>query len=261
MRSTTRTTALTLATLAALGLTAAHPAQAGTELITNGGFETGDLTGWTVTNEAGGSGTWYTGTGSGTPLNGMPTAGPKTGAHYAVTDQGGPGAHVLAQSVTVVPGASSVIFSFDQFVNDYGGTPTPLRPLDFNGGGTEYARVDLLRAGANPFSTASADILQTFYDGADPALGVTNLYTHYSFDITGLVGGGGTYTVRFAEADNQGNFNQGVDNVSLLATPAPAPKGGPAAVPEPSSVAPFALAGLGLLGLIWGAKRRRVAAV
>ena len=62
------------------------------ELVTNGDFETGSFTGWTVTDQAGGSGNWFIDTpGSSTPMNGLPTAAnPAGGSFYAVTDQGGP---------------------------------------------------------------------------------------------------------------------------------------------------------------------------
>ncbi len=60
-------------------------------------------------------------------------------------------------------------------------------------------------------------------------------FTSYLFDITALVGGGGTFRLRFAEVDNQSFFNHGVDNVSIKAT-----------VPEPATLL---LLGTGLLAI------------
>jgi len=54
--------------------------------------------------------------------------------------------------------------------------------------------------------------------GTDP-----NPYISYVFDITALVGAGGTFQLRFAESDNQFFFNMGVDEVSVQATPVPEP--------------------------------------
>jgi hypothetical protein len=96
----------------------------GSELIANGGFETGNLSGWTLTSQAGsfpGSGFFVTG-GSAAPASGEVTAGPSSGAYYAVSDGLGPAAEILSQAFTVPGPASSVILSFSLFVNTYGGT-------------------------------------------------------------------------------------------------------------------------------------------
>ncbi|CAN5196517.1 hypothetical protein BH20VER2_BH20VER2_12150 [soil metagenome] len=92
-----------------------------------------------------------------------------------------------------------------------------------------------------------ADILANFYLGVDPGAN-PNAYTNYSFDITSLAGAGGTFVLRFAEVDNQQFFNQGVDNVSINASPAGVPDNG----------STFVLLGAGLLAM--AAIRRRVAA-
>ena len=137
------------------------------QLITNGDFETGSLGGWTVTDQAGGSGSFFSSTpGNPAPLSGEPTApNPLGGSFYAVSDQTGPGAHALTQSFTVPAGATSVVLSYQMFVNDYDGGPF-VGPLDYTGAPTgaavEFGTVDLLIAGANPLSTAAGDVVHNF---------------------------------------------------------------------------------------------------
>ena len=81
----------------ALGL--ARPAAA-LELLTNGGFETGDSTGWTVTDLPPGTinSFFVDGNPLFTPLSSSGTVGPKSGAFYAVSDQTGEGTHAVAQA-------------------------------------------------------------------------------------------------------------------------------------------------------------------
>ncbi|RYD32757.1 MAG: VPDSG-CTERM sorting domain-containing protein [Verrucomicrobiaceae bacterium] len=187
------------------------------QLLVNGGFESGSLAGWTVEDQAGGSGSFFVSTpGASTPLSGFPTAGSAAnGSFYAVTDQTGPGTHALLQSFTVEPGASSVTLSFDMFVNDStGNSIVDPAGLDFNAFPNQHARVDILSAGAGAFDTG-AGVLGNFYLGSDGS-GAPHDFTSYSFDITGLVGAGGDFQLRFAEVDNQGFFNHGVDNASIV---------------------------------------------
>jgi hypothetical protein len=224
---------IALASLAALAIAQA-PANAA--VLINGNFETGTLSGWLVTNQT--SGNWFADApGTTTPNSGQSTSsagGSTHGSTYAVTDQTGPGAHALTQSFTL-GASSSVVLTWDMFINNYAGVTTGTG-LDSNVNPTQVGRVDILTAGAGAFDVGSG-VLQTCFLGGAPG-GTPNAFATMNCDITGSVGSGGTYQLRFAEADNQSFFNMGVDNVAINAS----------SVPEPGSIAlmGLALAGLGL---------------
>src|SRR5437016_77389 len=86
------------------------PAAAQTNLIANGSFEanggagTSIFTNWSVSNIAGGSGSWYVQTGTGSPLNNFIVPVPTNGVFAAMTDQTGPGTHVIIQSFVAPAG-------------------------------------------------------------------------------------------------------------------------------------------------------------
>jgi hypothetical protein len=222
--------------LAGLILTAANTASAG-ELITNGNFETGTFAGWSVVDQAGGSGSFFiSNPGAPAPLSGLPTAPNGVGgAFYAVSDQTGPGTHALLQSITVTPG-STVTLSFDMFINNQDG-PSTGSALDYTIVPTEQGRVDVLTAAAAPLSTSAVDLVDIVIGPSGPNVGNPHAYTHYIFDLTPAIGAGGTFQIRFAETDNQSNFQLGVDNVSIIESPAP----------EPASLSILAVAATGML--------------
>jgi hypothetical protein len=239
-----RSVAICTVSMLLLCVTAAKLRAGTTELLTNGGFETGDTTGWTVTNQGA---AWLSVTGSTMPHGfEYPTVGPASGSFYAVSDQGGPGTSTLIQFFTVSGPVTSVTLSFDMFVNNWGDAPAIVggpSDLSYNSGGAnQHSRVDLLAASSGAFDTDS-DVLTNFYIGGPVVpvdLGSSGMivtphpfpYTHYSFDITTLVGDGGTFKIRFATVANDWFLHQGIDNVSILIeTPDP-----PATVPAPGAL-------------------------
>jgi len=103
--------------------------------------------------------------------------------------------------------------------------------------------VDILKATADPFSVAPADILRNLYQ-TTPGSPLVSGYNNFLIDLTTLLQAqlGQTVRLRFAEADNLAPFNLGVDNVSIEVTDG-------STIPEPASflMAAAALAGLGIL--------------
>jgi hypothetical protein len=229
---------LLVAVLLGVALAPLSAAATQIELLQNGDFEAGSLAGWQVVDLPGGSGTFLADDADGlTPLAGLPTVGPSQGLFYAVSDQPGPGTHALAQAFTVPPGMISLEIRFDLFANDWANaTRVAALGLDHGVVPNQHARVDLLTASADPFDTASGVVANLFLGadaGSDP-----NGWRHYAFDVTPLVTEGATYRLRFAETDNQGSFNLGVDEASVVAV-----------VPEPGATLCFAA------GLILVARR------
>ena len=155
------------ATFASVLLVAiAQPATAA--VLTNGDFESGSLSGWTVTDQAGGSGSWFADApGTTTPFSGLSTSGAGGSPHgrtYAVSDQGGPGAHSLRQTFTVGP-SLSVMLSWDMFINNYDSGPFGTA-LDYTIPRTQIGRVDILSSAATAFDTGAGVLQNCFIGGA-----------------------------------------------------------------------------------------------
>lgn len=199
------------------------------ELISNGGFESGSLSSWTVVDQPGGSGSFFIDDATGgTPYSGQASVGPASGRFYGVSDQSGPGAHALIQKFTLpATGINQAILSWKMFVNDWSGAGPIVNPagLDYTAQPNQHGRVDLISATAadtDPLTT-SVGVLANFYLSVDPAQTLPNSYTNYSFDIFPYITPGGTYAVRFAEVDNLSFLNLGVDDVSVQVDSVPAP--------------------------------------
>ena len=215
-----------------------------TSLLTNGGFESG-FSGWTTADTLGSDGTFVVQSGTTSPVIGDPVPAPPGGLNAAMSDGGAPGSHVLYQDFTISTTASQFLLSFDLFIGNRAGFFASPSTLDFGiNEANQQLRVDILKTSADPFSVAAGDLLSNLFQSqaGDPLVAG---YMTYSIDITSLVNAnlGNPMRVRFAETDNMGPLQAGVDNVNL------------AAVPEPSSL--ILVASGGLFGLVAVLRQRR----
>lgn len=192
------------------------------ELIDNGDFSDG-LNGWAINSLSGSNGSWFSSdVGQITPRSIKTTTSDHGAADggYALSDQTGPGTHALTQSFVVPAGTTSAILSFDMFVNDANNAPV-VDPIGLNhmGPSNQHARVDLLSDGASIYDTGAGVLRNLFLSDTPAGMPNPQPFTHYEFDLTGLVSAGGTFGLRFAETNNLSTLNMGIDNVSLQVLP------------------------------------------
>lgn len=213
------------------------------ESINNGGFEAG-FAGWTRANQTGSEGAFSLQSGTLSPVNGITVPAPPGGSTAAMSDAQGPGSHVLYQSFTVTSAVPLTFLSFDLFVGNQATAFYTPNSLDFATPTlNQQARVDILAAGADPFSVAASDVLLNAFRTTIGSTLVSG-YTHYSINVTDVLNShlNTPLTLRFAETDNVSLFQLGVDNVSIQAAP------------EPSTW--MLLASGFLLGGVWLRRRR-----
>ena len=192
--------------------------------VTNGSFETGDFAGWTTQAQgADPAGSWLVYTGTTLPESEITLPAPSCGTHAAVTYQGDPSSNVLYQDLTLEPGETHTLTFTHYYQNaaTENDSDTPLfaspATLDYSiDGANQQYRVDIMKTTADPFSVASADILQTVFqtEPGDPA---TLAPTPVTVDLSAYAGQ--TVRLRFAVAVNDDELNAGVDCVTLTSAP------------------------------------------
>ena len=238
-------------------------ADAGLQLITNGDFESG-LSGWTTATQAGSQGGWYSQTGTLSPLTNYSVQPPPGPTHAAMSDGYYFGSQVLYQDFFVPQGGlAAATLSFDRFIANqstaFGRNPfIPLDTLDYTISGNRQARVDILDAGADPFSMKPSDLLLNLFTTQTTDPNVSG-YTTQSTDLTSFLNAhaGETLRLRFAEVNSLGYYrysaplNFGVDLVGLDVT----------LVPEPTSLALLAFGVLGLASYGWRRMRAGASSV
>ena len=213
----------------------------------NGSFETGDFTGWAVTNELGSEGDWFVYSGTQAPLGFGFLLRPPVGRFAATTDQGGPSSQVLYQDIDVPVGfdtACSFIVYYENDAPEFVTAPD----LSFLTIPNQQARIDIMDPSAGDFDVG-AGVLENLFQ-TNPGDPLSLDYTKIDFDLSPYAG----TTVRFraAEVDNQLNFFFSIDDVRC----------GPGqsfTIPTLGEWGLIAMAGvLGLAGLIFAHRRREL---
>ena len=229
IKQTTQLRGFGLGLIALLALGVAPSAQAATfEFITNGDFETGDFTGWTVIDS--GSGSWTINDGTFDPAGPGGTIAPISGSFDAVSSQGGPGQHILAQTVISVPlDVQLAILSWDDIIRNHASV--------FSDPNQEWR---MLIFDMN-------NVLVTEVFSTNPGDPLLSGPTSRSFDITAILQAfaGQQLVFSWEQQDNLFFFNATLDNASLLIT-----------VPEPGTLA---LLGVALVGFGLSRRRKRAA--
>ncbi len=201
------------------------------ELVTNGGFESGNLSGWTQQGMTG-QGAWFTYTGNQFDL--MP---PPEGDFSSATDQSGPDSNILYQDIDLPEGATITCSAIIYYINNTmepPGDPTELITGGFtknsspevssrvfvNGDGlnidkdqpNQQYRVDVMDPSAPAFDTGAGVLMNIFQTqpGDPDVLG----YTPINFDLTPYAGS--TVRIRAAVAVTIGSLNGSVDAVSCI---------------------------------------------
>ena len=196
-------------------LGAYHSSYAG---VTNGGFETGNLTGWIVANE--GNGVWSAYSGTLSPVSGLTIAATgqftytPQGVYAATSDQTGPGSHIMYQDLVLKKFQSHNLTLILYYDNQAGEFCTP-DTLDPKIACNQQYRVDVMDPAAPVDSVASGDVLATLFRtevGAPRTLAPTPM----AYDLSAFAGR--TVRLRFSEVDNQSNFLASVDAVNLQST-------------------------------------------
>ncbi|MDY3559679.1 S8 family serine peptidase [Gemmata sp. JC673] len=183
-------------------------AASGTNLITNGNFETGNFNGWTVTPFVGANG-WRINNGTIDPASPAGPLAPIGGAFDALTDSSSGGTRVIAQSFVVPAGVQQATLSWSDRLQNFAS--------QFQDPNQEFRVV---------ITDAVGNVLQTVFSTnlGDPLLqtGPNNR----SFDVTALLQSraGQVLQLRFEQQDSLFYFNVTVDNVALtVGNPSAAP--------------------------------------
>jgi hypothetical protein len=202
--------------IATIGAVGAAFLVAGTALaasITNGGFEAGNLGGWTTATVAGNGG-WFAYTGTSSPLTGFTVPAPPEGSYGAIADEVDVDAEILYQDIALEPGFSGTL-TFSWFYLNHANafvTPQTLDPLS---GPNQQVRIDLVSPTADQWSVAPSDILVPI---AATHVGDPNSIaaTAVTIDLTPFAGQ--TVRLRFAAAQTEGYLQAGADNVVVTST-------------------------------------------
>ncbi|MBI2924771.1 MAG: DUF11 domain-containing protein [Verrucomicrobia bacterium] len=168
-------------------------AAGGSNLIINGDFEAGTLTGWRKESPTGKD--FILNKGAYDPPGSDPVQPVFSGTVSVVATTGAPGAQALVQDLTIPPTATSAVLSWADRIRNYA-------PL-FSHPNQEF-RVEI----RDPDGSVRAELFST--KPGDPLL---QDWTRRSADVSAFIGQ--TIRVAFVEADDLGLFNVHLDEIRL----------------------------------------------
>jgi hypothetical protein len=201
-------TILAIAAAIGMGVTSVNvQAAPPVDLIVNGNFETGTLSGWTVINT--GSGNWAINNGTFDPPGPGEALPPISGAYDAVSYQYGPGFHALRQTINVPNNVFAASLSWSDRIRNY---------AEFFSDPSQEWRVVIRDTAGNLLQEAFST------NSGDPWLQVgPNLR---SSNLTGLLQtyAGQTIVVSFEEQETFYYFNATLDDVKLRVSTLPTNK-------------------------------------
>lgn len=176
----------------------------------NGGVGSNVFAGWSVVDFPEGQGSWFVQTDGASPLNGFVAFTPPAGQFAAMTDQSGPGTHILYQDVRVPAGQSTLSFKVSLF-NQAGVYFAP-RTLSSERFPNQQFRMDIMARSAKVDGLGAGVLRNVFLTepGDPPLQGYITIRT----SLTPFAGR--TVRLRFAEVDNLGNFHVGIDQVRII---------------------------------------------
>lgn len=214
------------------------------QIVQNGGFETGDFTGWETFRLTTG-GNWFVY--SGNMVNGAEVLPPPVGTFAASTEQGDPSSQVLIQDL-VLPSSSSiqcsVIYYYLNTAGAFSSPPTLEIDVPFD---NQQARIDIIDPDTDPFNVTDGVIKNLFQTQPEDPFEVG--YTTLNFDLSEY--SGTTVSFRAAQADNSGLFRFSIDNLTCEAENFVRP------IPTLGQWGLIAMAGLFLISAIFVMRKRK----
>jgi hypothetical protein len=204
--------------------------------VVNGGFETGDLSGWHVYRTLD-DGNWFAYKGTAAPIGSKrgaePVQAPPEGAYAAIADEANPDTLILYQDVALAAGQSSQL-SLLAYYDSYAPLANPhpdtlsVDSEALGGQHNQQFRIDVMKPTAPLESLDPADVLLTLFH-TKPGGPLKMAPTKFSADLSPFAGQ--TVRLRVAVAVHEEVLNAGVDAVKISSTgpgKSPLPPGGSA---------------------------------
>jgi len=205
-----------------LALSALAPAAAPAATIVNGGFESGDFSGW-ETRRSTSSGKWYAYEGTQPPIpherGAVSVQPPPQGRYAAIADQANPDSLLLFQDIRLEPGSKyklGLLAYYDSYAALAVPSPETLSVSEETLGpqSNQQFRIDVIKPEAALDSLTPGDVLLNLFRtraGGARKLGATRLIG----DLSPFAGQ--TVRLRIAVAATDEVLNAGVDAVELSA--------------------------------------------